>query len=125
MSERMFDRGLKTRREVLGAPYVDAVIQNADSFDWPVQELATEYGWGAVWSRPGLDRRTRSLIVLAMLIALNRPPELRVHIRGAINNGVTQEEIAEAFLQAAVYCGMPAAIDSFRIAKEVFTELAI
>jgi 4-carboxymuconolactone decarboxylase len=125
MNKELFDKGLKTRREVLGADYVDAAIRNADDFNRPMQELTTQYCWGDIWNRPGLDRRTRSFLNLAMLTALNRPHEIKLHVRGAINNGLTKEEIAEVFLQAAIYCGVPAAIDSFRIAKEVFQEMGI
>src|SRR5690606_10059062 len=122
MDKELFERGLKVRREVLGAEYVDASIQSADDFNRPMQELVTQYRWGEVRTRPGLERKTRSLLNLAMLTALNRPHEIRLHVRGALNNGVTKEEIAEVFLQAAIYCGVPAAIDSFRIAREVFQE---
>jgi 4-carboxymuconolactone decarboxylase len=125
VNKQLFDQGLKTRREVLGADYVDAAIKNADDFNMPLQEYITQYCWGDVWNRPGLDRRTRSLLNLAMLTALNRPHELKLHLRGAINNGVTQDEIKEVFLQAAAYCGAPAAVDSFRVAREVFKELGI
>jgi 4-carboxymuconolactone decarboxylase len=125
MNKELFEAGLKTRREVLGAEYVDAAISNADEFNMPLQEIVTQYAWGDIWNRPGLDRRTRSLLNLAMLTALNRPHEIRLHIRGAINNGVTKDEVKEVFLQAAVYCGMPAAIDSFRTAKEVFKEMGL
>jgi 4-carboxymuconolactone decarboxylase len=125
MNKELFDKGLKTRREVLGAEYVDASIKNADDFNMPMQELVTQYCWGDVWNRPGLDRRTRSFLNLAMLTALNRPHELRLHVRGAINNGLTKEEIKEVFLQSAIYCGVPAAIDSFRTAKEVFKEMGL
>ncbi len=117
-----FQEGLAVRREVLGAEYVDQSIQNADEFTAPMQELVTEYCWGSVWTRPGLDRRTRSLINLAMITALNRPHELRLHVRGALHNGCTREEIREVLLQTAIYCGVPAAIDSFRTAREVFGE---
>ena len=123
MNQELFDKGLKTRREVLGAEYVDASIRNADDFNRPMQELVTQYCWGDVWNRPGLDRRTRSFLNLAMITALNRPHELKLHVRGAINNGLTKDEIREVFLQAAIYCGVPAAIDSFRSAKEVFKEM--
>ncbi len=119
MNKDAFDKGLKTRREVLGAEYVDASLKAADAFNMPMQELVTEYCWNEIWNRPGLDRRTRSFLNLAMLTALNRPHELKLHVRGAINNGVKKEEIAEVFLQAAIYCGVPAAIDSVRIAREV------
>jgi 4-carboxymuconolactone decarboxylase len=125
MNKELFDRGLATRREVLGAEYVDASIRNADDFNMPMQELVTQYCWGDVWNRPGLDRRTRSLLNLAMITALNRPHELKLHVRGAINNGLTKDEIREVFLQAAIYCGVPAGIDSFRVAREVFKEMGI
>jgi 4-carboxymuconolactone decarboxylase len=122
MDHKMFDQGLKTRREVLGSPYVDKAINTADDFNRPMQELVTTYCWGEVWGRPGLDRKTRSMLNLAMLTALNRPHELRIHVRGAIRNGVTKEEMREIFLQCGVYCGAPAALESFKIAKDVFAE---
>lgn len=125
MNQELFDKGLQTRREVLGAEYVDAAIQNADAFTMDIQELVIQYAWGDVWNRPGLDRKTRSLLNLAMLTALNRPHELKLHLRGALTNGVSQDEIKEVFLQTAIYCGAPAAIDSFRTAKEVFKELGV
>jgi 4-carboxymuconolactone decarboxylase len=125
MNQELFDKGLQTRREVLGAAYVDAAIQNADAFSMDIQELVTQYAWGDVWNRPGLDRKTRSLLNLAMLTALNRPHELKLHLRGALTNGVSKDEIKEVFLQTAIYCGAPAAIDSFRTAKEVFKELGV
>ncbi len=125
MSRDRFEEGLAVRRAVLGTEYVDRALASADDFNRPLQELVTEYCWGAVWTRPGLDRKSRSLINLAMLTALNRPHEVKLHIRGAINNGLSKEEIAEVFLQAAVYCGVPAAIDSFRLAREVFPEMGI
>lgn len=125
MNQELFDQGLKTRREVLGAEYVDASIKNADDFNREMQELVTQYCWGDVWNRPGLERKTRSFLNLAMLTALNRPHEIKLHVRGAINNGLTKDEIKEVFLQAAIYCGVPAAIDSFRVAKEVFKEMNI
>src|SRR5262245_47149643 len=120
-----FERGLVTRREVLGSDYVDASIKNADAFNWPLQKLTTEWCWDEIWNRPGLDRRSRSILNLGMISALNRPHELKLHIRGAINNGLTKEEIQEIFLQVAVYCGMPAALDSFRIVRDVFKEMGI
>lgn len=123
MSNELFEQGLKVRREVVGNAYVDAALKNADEFSMPMQELVTKYCWGDVWSRPGVDRRTRSLMNLTMISALNRPEELRTHIRGALNNGVTKEEICEAFLQVAIYCGMPAGLSSFKAAKEVFAEM--
>ncbi len=123
MNQELFDQGLKTRREVLGAEYVDASIKNADDFNRDMQELVTQYCWGDVWNRPGLERKTRSFLNLAMLTALNRPHEIKLHVRGAINNGLTKDEIKEIFLQVAVYAGVPAGIDSFRIAKEAFKEM--
>jgi 4-carboxymuconolactone decarboxylase len=125
MNKEAFEKGLKTRREVLGAEYVNASISTADDFNRPMQELVTEYCWNEIWNRPGLDRRTRSFLNLAMITALNRPHELKLHVRGAINNGLTKDEIKEVFLQAAIYCGVPAAIDSFRSAREVFKEMGI
>ncbi|MBQ0958079.1 carboxymuconolactone decarboxylase family protein [Ideonella sp. 4Y11] len=123
MNDELFAKGLATRREVLGADYVDNAIKNADPFSLPLQEFVTQVAWGEIWNRPGLPRRDRSLLVLAMLVALNRPHELKLHLRGALNNGVTREEIREAFLQAAVYCGAPAAMDAFRTAREVFAAI--
>lgn len=122
MDNERFERGLATRRAVLGRDYVDAAIASADDFNRPMQELVTEYCWDEIWNRPGLDRRTRSLLNLAMLTALNRPHELKLHVRGALNNGVTKDEMREVFLQAAIYCGVPAAIDAFRVAREVFRD---
>jgi 4-carboxymuconolactone decarboxylase len=121
----MFDKGLNIRREVLGADYVDKAIASADDFNRPLQELVTQYCWGEIWGRPGLDRKTRSFINLAMISALNRPHEVKMHIKGALNNGLTKDDIKEVFLQVAVYCGVPAAVDSFRTAQEVFKELGI
>ncbi|MCS0789255.1 4-carboxymuconolactone decarboxylase [Cytobacillus pseudoceanisediminis] len=120
-----FDDGLQVRREVLGAEYVDNSIKNATSFTKPLQELVTEYCWGEIWTREGLPKKTRSMINLAMLTALNRPHELKLHLRGAINNGVTKEEIQEIFLQTAIYCGVPASLDSFKTAQEIFKEMGI
>jgi 4-carboxymuconolactone decarboxylase len=117
-----YDEGLEIRREVLGDAYVDRALAAADDFNGPMQELVTEYCWGAVWRRPGLDRRTRSLLNLAMLSALNRAHELRVHVAGALRNGCTPEEIREVLLQVAVYCGVPAGVDAFRVAREVLAE---
>ena len=118
----MYDRGLKVRREVLGAEYVDNAIRTADDFNRPLQELVTEYCWGAVWGRPGLPRKTRSMLNLAMLTALGRPHELKLHVKGALKNGVTREEIMEVLLQTGIYCGVPAAVDAFRTAREAFKE---
>jgi 4-carboxymuconolactone decarboxylase len=123
LPNKTYEKGLKNRREVLGAEYVDNAIASADDFSRPLQELVTEYCWGAVWDRPGLDRKTRSIINLAMLTALNRPHELKLHIKGALNNGLSKAEIGEVLLQTAVYCGVPAAVDSFRSAREVFAQL--
>ncbi|WP_445620217.1 carboxymuconolactone decarboxylase family protein [Kushneria sp. Sum13] len=125
MNEALFEKGLSTRREVLGSEYVDASIKNADEFTLELQQLVTQYCWGDIWNRPGLDRKTRSFLNLAMLSALNRPKEIKLHVRGAINNGLSKEEIKEVFLQVAIYCGVPAAIDSFNSAKEVFKEMGI
>jgi 4-carboxymuconolactone decarboxylase len=119
-----YEQGLAVRREVLGREHVDRAIAAADDFTRPLQELVTEYCWGAVWTRPGLERRERSLVNLGMIAALNRPHELRLHVRGALNNGVTEEEIREVLLQAAIYCGVPASIDAFRVAREVLDERA-
>ena len=125
MNQELFDKGLKVRREVLGAEYVDKSIASADDFNRPMQELVTEYCWGEIWNRPGLDRKTRSIINLSMLTALNRSHEIKLHVLGAINNGLTKAEISEVFLQAAIYCGVPAAIDSLPDAREVFKEQGI
>jgi 4-carboxymuconolactone decarboxylase len=123
MTSELFEKGLKVRREVLGAEHVDASISQADDFSRPLQELVTEYCWGTVWSRPGLDRKIRSLINLAMLTALNRPHEVKLHVRGALNNGCSKNDIMEVLLQTAIYCGVPAAMDSLRGAKEIFHEV--
>jgi 4-carboxymuconolactone decarboxylase len=119
----LFEKGIAIRREVLGADYVDKAIREADEISRAMQELITTFCWGTVWARPGLTRKSRSLINLAMLTALNRPHEIEIHIRAALNNGLTKDEIREVFLQAAIYCGVPAAIDSFRIAKKIFAEV--
>lgn len=120
---KQFDRGLALRRKVLGSEHVEASLKAADDFTRPIQQFVTEHGWGGVWARPGLSLRDRSLLNLGMLTALNRPHELKVHVRGAINNGLSQDEIMEVFLQTAIYCGAPAALDSFRVAKEVLQEI--
>ncbi|MGZ4296864.1 MAG: carboxymuconolactone decarboxylase family protein [Solirubrobacteraceae bacterium] len=117
-----FDVGMGVRSEVLGAEHVERSLENATAFTRPMQDLVTEYCWGTVWSRPGLDRRTRSLINLGMLTALNRRHELGVHIRGALNNGVTKKEMREIFLHCGAYCGAPAALDAFKVAKQLFAE---
>ena len=123
--KELYERGLKVRKEVLGDKYVDNAINSADEFTQPLQEYLTAHGWAATWARPGLEKKTRSMLNLAMLTALNRGHELKIHIRGALNNGVTKDEMREIFLHAAVYCGAPAAMESFRLAKEVFKEAGI
>jgi len=115
----MFENGLQTRREVLGADYVDSSLAQADDFMMAYQRIATEWAWDYVWNRPGLDRRTRSLLNLAMLTALGRSAELKLHVKGALNNGATVEEIKEVLLHASVYCGIPAGLEAFRSAHEV------
>jgi 4-carboxymuconolactone decarboxylase len=125
VDKETFEKGLGIRRAVLGSEYVDKSIAAADDFTRPLQEIVTQYCWGEVWGRPNLERKTRSLLNLAMLSALNRPHEIKLHVRGALNNGVSKDEIREVFLQVAIYCGVPAAMDSFRIAKEVFKEMGV
>ena len=122
MDKKLYDDGSSVRRAVLGKEYVDRALANADDFTRPLQDFVTEYCWGGVWTRPGLKRETRSMLNLAMISALNRPHEVKMHVRGALNNGVTKDEIKEIFLQVAIYCGVPAGVDSFRIAREVFKE---
>ncbi|MBM3628243.1 MAG: 4-carboxymuconolactone decarboxylase [Alphaproteobacteria bacterium] len=123
MDERDYERGLAKRKAVLGDAYVEKALASADDFSRPLQDLVTSFAWGQVWTREELPPRTRSLVNLAMLAALNRPHELRIHLRGAVNNGCTNDEIREVLLQTAVYCGFPAAIDAFRAAREVLVEL--
>ena len=123
MTSDRFERGLAIRKAVLGDAYVEKALAGADEFSRPMQELVTEYCWGTVWSREGLPLKTRSMLNLAMLSALNRPHELKGHVRGALTNGVTRAEICEVLLQVAVYCGMPAGMESFRLAREVFAEI--
>lgn len=123
MDKKRYEEGMAVRRAVLGAEHVEASLRSADDFTRPMQELVTEYCWGEIWTRPGLDRRTRSFLNLAMLTALNRPHEIKLHVRGALNNGLTREELMEVFLQSAIYCGVPAALDAMRVAKEVFAEI--
>ena len=113
-----FEAGLEVRRRVLGAEYVDAALASADEFSRPLQELVTEYCWGAIWTRPGLDPATRSLVTIAMLVGLNRPDELRLHVTGAIRNGCTAEQVREVLLQSAIYVGVPAALPAIAIARE-------
>ena len=122
MDKQTYDRGLEIRKAVLGKDYVDNALKTADAFSQPMQDLVTEYCWGAVWGREGLPRKTRSMLNLAMLSILNRPHELKAHLRGALTNGVSKAEITEIFLQVAIYNGVPAAVDSFRIAREVFAQ---
>lgn len=124
MSNEKFEKGLALRKQVLGAEYVEKSMAAADSFSMPMQELSTEYCWGHVWTRPGLELRERSLINIAMISALNRPHELTLHVRGALRNGCTKEEIRAVLLQVAIYCGVPAAIDGFRTAAAVLKEEA-
>lgn len=122
MTTDLFEKGQAVRRKVLGDEYVDSVSAPKDAFGMALQEYVAENCWGGIWTRPGLGLKTRSFLNLAMLSALVRPHELRIHIRGALNNGITREEIAEVFLQTAMYCGTPAAVEAFRCAKEVFAE---
>ena len=123
MDEReRFETGMKIRREVLGDAHVDAAIAKRNAFSEEFQDLITRYAWGEIWTRPGLPRQTRSLITVAVLVALNREEELRLHLRAALRNGATQEEIRETLLQSAIYCGVPAANSAFRIAQEIFSE---
>jgi 4-carboxymuconolactone decarboxylase len=117
-----FDDGLAVRKAVLGAEFVDKAIASADEFNRPLQELVTEYCWGAIWTREGLPRRVRSMLNLAMLTALNRPHELKMHVQGALRNGVTREEIREVLLQATIYAGVPAGVDAFRVAREAMAD---
>ena len=118
----LFDKGLEVRKEVLGAQYVENSIAKADEFTRTMAEWSTAYCWGALWTQPGFDWRSRSIVNLAMLAAINRPHELKLHVKAALKNGLTKEEIKEIFLQVAVYAGVPAGIDSFRIAREAFEE---
>jgi 4-carboxymuconolactone decarboxylase len=123
MDKKTFDRGREIRSSVLGKDFVDKSFETADDFNRPLQELVTEYCWGAVWGREELSKKTRSMLNLAMISALNRPHELKAHLKGALVNGVSLVEIREVLLQVAIYCGVPAAVDSFRIAREVIAEL--
>jgi len=119
-----YEKGMEVRRAVLGDEHVNRSLQNTTDFDRDFQELITRYAWGEIWTRPGLPRHTRSLIVIGTLVALNRPEELRMHIRAAFNNGVTRDDIKEVLLQSAVYCGVPAANSAFHAAEEVFAEMS-
>jgi len=120
---KLFKAGVAVRRQVVGSAYVDQALAAADELTWPLQELVTEFCWGKIWTRPQLTRRERSLLNLGMLTALNRPHEVKTHVQGALNNGLSRREIIEVFLQAGVYCGVPAAVDSVRIAQSLFAEL--
>ncbi|MGD9507287.1 MAG: carboxymuconolactone decarboxylase family protein [Geminicoccaceae bacterium] len=120
-----FEAGLELRREVLGASYVDAAMERSSEFLQTFQRITTEWCWGFAWTRPGLTRKERSMINIAMLTALNRPNEVRLHVRGALNNGVSVEQIREVLVQATVYCGIPAGLDAFKIADEVLTEAGL
>jgi 4-carboxymuconolactone decarboxylase len=122
-TKELFEAGLKVRRAVLGADYVDGSLAKATDFTMAFQHVTTEFCWGYVWDRPGLERKTRSMLNLAMLTALGRTPELKLHVRGAITNGVTVDEIKEILLQATIYCGIPAGLDAFKAANEVLLEL--
>jgi 4-carboxymuconolactone decarboxylase len=123
MTDALWDKGMAIRREVLGDAHVDRSLAAADEFDAPLQEYVTRYAWGDIWSRPALERRDRSILNLGMLVALNRPDELKIYLHGALRNGLTREETRECLLQTVVYCGAPAALDAFRAARTVFTEL--
>src|SRR5947209_10797399 len=124
MDERQrYEQGMKVRRAVLGDAHVDASLKDRNEFDEAFQDLITRYAWGEIWSRPGLPRQTRSMLTLAMMVALNRPDELRMHLLAALNNGVTREEIREVLLQTAIYCGAPAANTAFHTAQAVFAEM--
>ena len=123
MDKATFEKGREIRSSVLGKEFVDAAFKAADSFSMPMQELVTEYCWGAVWGREGLDKKQRSMLNLAMISALNRPHELKMHVGGALKNGVTRDEIREVFMAVAIYCGVPAGVDAFRVAREVFAEI--
>ena len=118
-----FQKGLEVRKEVVGEEYVERSLNAATDFTAPLQKLVTEYCWGDVWTRPGLDRRARSILNLGMLMALNRKDELNLHVRGSLNNGMTREEVGEAVLQAGIYCGVPAALDSMRVVVETFKSI--
>lgn len=124
MDQKTFDKGLEIRKSVLGKEYVENAMRNTDEFVQPFQEFLTEYCWGAVWGRDGLPHKTRSMLNLAMLSALGREHELRLHLRGALRNGVTKEEIREVLIQVAVYAGVPTAVSAFRVAREVFADVA-
>ncbi|UPJ58134.1 carboxymuconolactone decarboxylase family protein [Bradyrhizobium sp. 192] len=123
MDKKMHDKGLEVRKAVLGEAYVDNALKNVDDFNRPFQEMLNEYCWGTVWGREELPRKTRSMLNIAMIAILNRQHEFRAHLKGALTNGVSREEIREILMQVAIYGGMPTAVDSFRIAREVFAEI--
>jgi 4-carboxymuconolactone decarboxylase len=123
MDKARFDKGLEVRTAVLGKDYVEASMKNADDFNRPFQELVTEYCWGAAWGSDGLAHKTRSMLNIAMISILNRPHELKLHVKGALRNGVTKEEIREVLIQVAIYAGIPCGVDAFRIAREAFREV--
>jgi len=125
MDKALYEAGLKVRREVLGTEYVDPQVAQTDRFTKTMQDMVTEYCWGAAWTRPGLDRKQRSMLNLAILIALNRGTEFKTHVRGALTNGLTKDDILEVIVQCMVYCGVPAAVEGARLAKEVFKEKGI
>jgi len=121
--EERHAQGIAMRRAVLGNAHVDRAETRKTAFNGEFQDLITRYAWGEIWTRPGLDRKTRSCMTLSMMIALNRPDEFRLHVRAAFNNGLTRDEIKEVILQAAVYCGVPAANTAFHLAEEIFREI--
>lgn len=123
MDKKMHDKGLEVRKAVLGEAYVNNALKNVDDFNRPFQEMLNEYCWGTVWGREELPRKTRSMLNIAMIAILNRQHEFRAHLKGALTNGVSREEIREILMQVAIYGGMPAAVDSFRIARDVFAEI--
>lgn len=123
MDKKLFEAGLATRSKVLGKDYVEKSLAAADDFSRPMQELVTSYCWGEIWNRPGLDHRSRSILNLGILTALNRHHEFKTHVKGALNNGLTREEIREVILHAAIYCGVPAGVESTRLAREAFAEI--
>ena len=124
MPSKLYDAGLTMRKKVLGAAHVEKAMAAADKHTQPLQDIVNEFAWGAIWTRPGLEPKTRSMLTVSMLTALNRSQELKTHMRGALNNGVTREEIVEILLHAGIYCGFPAAVEGFRVAQEVFKEHA-
>jgi 4-carboxymuconolactone decarboxylase len=124
-NKKLYDDGMRMRKAVLGAKYVDNSMAGADEFMMAFQDITTEYCWGYAWTRPGLSKKTRSMLNLAMLAALNRSPELKLHINGALNNGLSKDEIKEIFLQVAIYCGIPASLDAFKTARDVFKERGV